>query len=254
MILKNTGQALRSILELVFLEIRRKSLNTAIGWLWSLVNPLVQISIIFFITTVVFKSERPNLIIWLLTTMSTWVAIQASVIKASNTAISRRALIQNTSISIKKLVLVETLVELAVLAPFYLVGIALLILQGDEKWRIVFVLPALLVIVAFTYFTGLIFACLTPWFRDVPYILGLGLQVVFWISPIVYSRYELTGILRTLMDWNPITYILEATQFVFQGNAWTYTSIAIPVVICLILYFVSNLFANIVFPKSVVLL
>jgi len=247
-------QSIRSILELVILEIRRKSLSTANGWVWSLVNPLFQICIVFFITTVVFKSERPDLAIWLLTTMSTWVAIQSAVIKASNTAITRKSLIQNTQISIRKLVFVETLVELAILIPFFLIGMVLLLAVGEEKWRIIFVIPILLIIVSFSYFSGLIVACLTPWFRDIPYILGLGLQAIFWISPVVYARYETSGTLRILMDWNPMTYILEITQFVFQGNAWTYMSLAVPILICILLYFTSSVVVKKVFPKSVVLL
>lgn len=254
MTLDSLSQNVRSTLELVFLEIRRKSLGTGIGWLWSLVNPLVQICIVFFITTIVFKSERPDLVIWLITTMATWVAVQAAVVKSSSTAITRKSLIQNTKISIKKLVFVETLVELAVLAPFYLIGIALLMAIGEEKWRIIFVVPVLAVIVTFSYFSGLIVACLTPWFRDVPYILGLAMQVLFWISPVVYARYETSGILRTLMDWNPMTYILELTQFIFQGNSWTYVSLALPAFICVILYLVSNIVVKKVFPRSVILL
>lgn len=245
---------LGAMIDLVFLEIRKKSLNTAIGWLWSLVNPLFQVGLIFFITTVVFKSDRPNLAVWLLTTMSTWVAVQSALLKASSTAVSRRSLIQNSNISIRKLVLIDVLVELTILLPFQLIGTVLVLFSGREAWRLSLLFPVLLVTICFSYFLGLFLACITPWFRDVPYIVGLGLQIVFWASPVVYSRYEVSGLLRTVMDWNPFTYILELTQFVFQGNAWTPASLVAPVAICIVVALLAETFTNNFYKKSVVFL
>jgi lipopolysaccharide transport system permease protein len=224
---------LRSLSHLLLLELRKKNLNTAVGWLWSLVNPLVQIGIIYFITTIVFASNRPNLEIWLLTTMSTWVAVQGALIRASSTMLTRSALLLNSTIRVQKLVLLDVLVELVILVPFYVAGMILAVASGLPIWRLAFVLPLLFLVTCFAYFLGLLFATITPFFRDTPYILGVLLQVAFWLSPVIVSRYEISGVWRVLMDWNPFTYILESTQFVFLNNQWTPISLSVPILITL---------------------
>ncbi len=240
--------------QLLFLEIRKKSLNTSIGWLWSLFNPIVQMVIIYFVTTVVFRSQRENLALWLLTTMSTWVAVQSAIIKASNSAVSKRSLILNTRTRLEKIVILDVLSELVILIPFFTLGLVLATFSGINPYRFLYLGPALMIIISFSYVCGLLFASLTPLFRDIPYLIGILLQVIFWISPIISARREVDGLLRTLMDWNPLTYILESVQFVFQNSAWTPLSLMAPLFVCLALLPLAVYSSKQVFRRAVILL
>lgn len=249
--IRDKRSTVSSFSQLLFLEIRKRSLNTAIGWIWSLVNPTVQIAIIYFVTTVVFQVNRPNLALWLLTTMSTWVAIQAAILRGANSAVARRSLLLNTNVSLRKLVLIDVLSELCILIPFFFVGLILALSAGVDSWRFVFIVPSVLVIALFSYLMALAFASVTPIFRDIPYLLAIVLQVVFWISPVISARRETEGLLRTLMDWNPFTYVLETTQFVFQNNSWTIFSLLAPFIVCLLLFFPAMKLSERVFRRAV---
>ena len=202
-------------IRLAVFEVRRKSLNTFLGWTWGLINPILQVLIVLFIMTFIAKSQITNLPIWLLANMATWLFMQASILKTSNSYIHRRGLIQNSDIEMKSLVKADVLSELFVVLPFYFLALLLSLTSGKVTNVLLFAPAVILIVFVFAYGVGLIVAPLTVWFRDLPYVLGLILQVVFWMTPIAYARLELNGPLRVLIDFNPLTYILELTQNVF---------------------------------------
>lgn len=202
-------------IRLAIFEIRRKSLNTFLGWTWGLINPILQVLIVMFIMTYIAKSQMPNLPIWLMSSMATWLFMQSSILKTSNSYVHRRGLIQNSDVEMRSLVKADVLSELFVVIPFYVLALIFVLVNGDAKASLMLI-PILIVIVfMFSYGVGLLVAPLTVWFRDLPYVLGLMLQVTFWITPIAYARLDLSGPLRILIDYNPMTYLLELTQEIF---------------------------------------
>lgn len=202
-------------IRLAVFEVRRKSLNTFLGWTWGLINPILQVLIVMFIMTYIAKSQIPNLPIWLLSSMATWLFMQSSILKTSNSYINRRGLIQNSDVEMKSLVKADVLSELLVVLPFYVLALIFVMAAGKVNSALLVVPVLIAIIFMFAYGVGLIVATLTVWFRDLPYVLGLMLQVTFWITPIAYARLDLNGPLRVLIDYNPVTYILELTQDIF---------------------------------------
>ena len=106
----------------------------------------------------------------------------------------------------------------------------------------------------FLYGSGLILSLLTVWLRDLPYIVGIGMQILFWLSPITYARRDLEGIFRTVVDFNPITYFLEFTNFVFLGYPISAVGVLAPIGIAFATLTVGLFVANKLQGRSVILL
>jgi ABC-type polysaccharide/polyol phosphate export permease len=231
-------------IRLAVFEIRRKSLNTFLGWTWGLINPILQILIVMFIMTFIAKSQIPNLPIWLLSSMATWLFMQSSIIKTSNSYVYRRGLIQNSDVEMRSLVKADVLSELFVVIPFYLLALLFVLLSGVAKASLMLIPVLIAIVFMFSYGVGLLVASLTVWFRDLPYVLGLSLQVTFWITPIAYARLNLTGPLRILIDYNPLTYILELTQEIFYKQEVRLHILLTACAVSLVALIIGNSFSN----------
>lgn len=236
MILKSTQFASFFInaTRLSIFEIQKRSLNTYVGWLWSGVNPLAQIALMYFIMTHVFKSTMPNILLWLVSGLAVWITIQTTISRSCNSLISRRALMQNNNISPSLLVTTDMLSELFILAPFYLIGILVSFAYGTQSLSLLLIPVILLTLVGFLFGVCLTLATITPWLRDLPYLVGLGLQIAFWFTPIAYSRASMSGPVQLIVQINPFTYFIEWSQAIFLGKPIVAPQILIPVCLAVV--------------------
>ena len=84
----------------------------------------------------------------------------------------------------------------------------------------VFLLPVLLLIVAGMGFgLGIMISALTTKYRDLQQLLGVGLTLVMYASPIIYPLSEVTGTLRLLLLLNPLSPVLEIFRLGFLGKS-----------------------------------
>lgn len=199
-------------IRLAIFEIQKRSLNTYAGWLWSLVNPMAQMGLIYFIMTYVFKANIDNIVLWLISSLTTWIVIQSSLLRSCNSLVSRRSLLQNNNMSHGLLVIADIISEILVLVPFYAIAVFIAFVDGVETGNL-YLIPLLIVILAcFLYGVGLTLATLTSILRDLPHLLGIFLQVAFWLTPIAYAKSTMTGMAGVIVDYNPFTYMILLSQ------------------------------------------
>lgn len=214
-------------------EIQKRSLNTYVGWLWSWFNPLAQISLMYFIMVYVFKSTIPNILLWLVSGLAVWITIQAAISRSCGSLVSRRALLQNNNVSPSLLVTADMLSELFILAPLYLIGVLVSFIHGTESLSLLLIPLILLALVSFLFGICVTLAIITPWLRDLPYLIGLGLQIAFWLTPIAYARASMSGPVQIIVQLNPFTYFIEWSQAIFMGTPIDNLQILIPTCLAL---------------------
>ena len=65
---------------------------------------------------------------------------------------------------------------------------------------------------------GLIISSVTTKYRDMKFLLGFGIQLFMYATPIVYPISILEGIYKKLMFFNPLAHIIEAFKYSFTGK------------------------------------
>jgi lipopolysaccharide transport system permease protein len=55
-------------------------------------------------------------------------------------------------------------------------------------------------------------------YRDLAMLLGFGLQLLMFASPIVYPLSSLSGVFKILISLNPLTGIVEAIRYCLFGS------------------------------------
>jgi lipopolysaccharide transport system permease protein len=66
---------------------------------------------------------------------------------------------------------------------------------------------------------GLIISSLTIKYRDLQQLVGFGLQLVMYSSPVIYPLSAVTGIWRWLILINPMTAVIEIFRLAFLGTS-----------------------------------
>ncbi|MEI2653994.1 MAG: ABC transporter permease, partial [Microthrixaceae bacterium] len=104
-------------------------------------------------------------------------------------------------------VLTQTAVETIILLVF-------MAIIGNLGWTTLIAFPILLLLTAFAFGIGMIVSLLNVRYRDVAYLVALGIQVLFYVTPIVYSEDIAAkhAWAADLLKLNPMTHFVGAMR------------------------------------------
>jgi ABC-2 type transport system permease protein len=209
-------------------ELRSKYKRSALGWAWSLLNPLATMAIFSFVFLVVFKAKPyrgdpsglKNFPLYLLCGLLSWNYLSTGLTGGMGAPIQNAALIKKVyfpreilTASVVASWVVQFGIELSVLA-------AALVIVGNNVFPY---LPGVLFVIAiqsiFVYGLALGFGAINVYFRDVQHFLGIALQFWFYSTPIVYNLSQVPKTahilgrevaVRTLYELNPMVRFVGA--------------------------------------------
>jgi ABC-2 type transport system permease protein len=172
-------------------DLRARYKGASLGWAWALVRPLVMLLIYGLAVGVFLGAGRaiPQFMIFIYSGLIAWTLFSTIVMNCINSVIGAGGML--TRASFPRLLLplaafLSALVDFCLQASVLLVGYAVfsdLPSPGDLLW----LPPALLVLLLFGLGIGLILAAANVYARDMGFLADVGLQVGFWLTPIIYS-------------------------------------------------------------------
>jgi ABC-type polysaccharide/polyol phosphate export permease len=211
-------------------ELRGKYKRSALGWAWSLINPLALAVMFTFVFGVVFNgrlepqgnTELSGITafpLFLLTGLLPWAFLANGVNGGIGALVANANLVKKVYFPREILLAANTLSLLvALLIEMSVLGVALLVL--GNVWLPF--LPLILVVIAlqavFVTGIGLLLAALNVYFRDVQHFVGILLQLWFYATPVIYpitlldniADREVLGVsLLQLYKLNPMTAFVE---------------------------------------------
>lgn len=190
-------------------ELRSENMDTALGSVWHLLNPLLLVAVYYLIFGVMLEVDRDvdNFIAFLTIGVFTFHYTQKSVIGGAKSIISRLGLLR--SIAFPRAVLPMATVGAQTLAFVPAVGVILLItlLTGESvhpTWPVIGAVFALQAV--FNLGAVFLVARLTEGFHDVQQILPYLFRILFYVSGILYpvSTFVTDPGYRLLFDFNPM--------------------------------------------------
>jgi ABC-2 type transport system permease protein len=205
--------------------------TSSLGYLWSILDPLVMSGIYWFVFTQVFSrgvGEEPY-IVFLLCGLLPWMWFTGAASDSTRAFLAEAKLIRSTKIprtiwvfrliASKGFEFVASIPVLAVFALFTGAEVTPLALL----WPLAFVLQAILLMGV-----GLIIAPLVVFFRDLERAVKLVLRFLFYASPIVYASTDLPAGFDFWAAFNPLSGIFglyRAAFFPEQLN-WFYVGVS----------------------------
>ena len=65
---------------------------------------------------------------------------------------------------------------------------------------------------------GIIFSSLTTKYRDLTFLIGFGVQLLMYATPIIYPMSTLSEKVRSVLWFNPIAHLIETFKYGFLGS------------------------------------
>ncbi|MDQ4149608.1 MAG: ABC transporter permease [Actinomycetota bacterium] len=225
------------LINLTLRENRGRYKRSALGWAWSMVNPLSTMLIFTFVFRVVLRIEPPvgepsglkNFPFFLLAALLPWNFLSNGLSAANGSIIANAGLI-------KKVYFTRAVLPAAAVLSWntnLLIELGVLTLALAVAGNFVFLLlPLVLVVVLLqTFFVlgvGVALAALNVYFRDIEHFLSILLLLWFYATPVIYpislvpQFHEIAGFtipIRTVYDMNPMVHFVQAYRSLFYDGA-----------------------------------
>lgn len=191
-----------------FLTLRYR--RTALGYLWTLVNPLLMMSVTAAVFATLFKLDLATYAIFLFAGMVPWNFFAMTVTQSCTSFIHNEGLIKKIylpkiifPISLGLGIFIDSVLSLLVL--FLLI----LLFGAPISWALLFIPVAYLMLLVFAIGVALVMAVTTVFFRDLQYVISVVLQAWFFLTPVMYRHDALTGKVGWIVAMNPMVPFIE---------------------------------------------
>ncbi|NQX04136.1 ABC transporter permease [Rathayibacter sp. VKM Ac-2856] len=215
---------------LVGRELKSRYKDSSLGFVWSLVRPLIMLLIYYVAIGQILGASRgvPNFAIFVFSGLTLW-GLFSEIVTAGTTSI-----LGNGGL-IKKVYLPREIFPVAAIgsalfnfAVQFVVLMVGAVLTGSLVFgrNLLYILPALGITLVYGLAFALALSALNVYLRDVQFLVEVGLQIFFWLSPIVYAwNFVVTattgagrGWLEQLYLFNPMSNAILAFQRAIWGD------------------------------------
>lgn len=199
-------------------ELKLRYRNSFLGFLWSLLNPLLMMLILSFVFSIIAKWGIKDFPIFLLVALLPWNFFNMAVAGSAGSVISYGGLVKKVYFPRELLPLSLVLSELI---NFLLATAMLFLALVYYGYNFLPFLPILIltVVVQTVMLAGFAFivSSVNVYFRDIQHIVGVVLLALFYATPIIYSHDMVTATnfmkthpaLLTLYNMNPVTALID---------------------------------------------
>lgn len=191
-------------------DLKTKYRRSFLGYIWSLLNPLLMMVVISSVFSYVFRSDIENFPIYLLAGQIIFTFFADSTNAAMMSIVTGGGLIKKVYVPKYILPLSKTLSSFVTLL-FSLIAIVIVLLVTKTPIKptiLLFPLPLFYLLLISTG-VGMILSALAVYFRDVMHLYGVGLTALMYFTPIFYPISILPPTARLLMKFNPLFHVIE---------------------------------------------
>lgn len=186
--------------------------KSALGFLWSFIDPLIQLLTYTFLFTVILPTGIPDFHICLFVALVPWIFISACLTSGCMSVVGQQDMVKK--IYFPREVLPISFVSaqfINMLLSFIIVFLVLLITGYGFSGTALLFLP-LVLIMEYILALGLtlLFSAITVYLRDMQQVLGALALILMYASPIIYTIDLVPQEYRIYYMINPITRVIVA--------------------------------------------
>ncbi len=231
---------------LVRKDLKTRYKGSFLGFLWTFINPLMQLAIYALIFPFLMRVEEKNYAMFLFVALLPWLFFSTSLQTSTD------CIVENYNL-VKKIYFPRQVLPLSVatgglvnyIYGLIVVLVGLLIARIPLTWNILF-LPLLLLILYVTV-SGfcLMFSAMNVYIRDLEHIVNIVTMAWFYATPIVYPLTMLPDWLQKILLINPMTPLVQGFRnVIYYGTAPNLMEIGIAAMEAIIIFTAGVLIFN----------
>ena len=184
--------------------------NTVLGYLWTLINPLMMMTITAVVFANLFKVDLKTFAIFMFSAMVPWNLFNSVVVQSASVFLTNEGLIKKIYLP-KLLFPLSTALALLIDSILALIALFVLILfiGWSPSWSLIFLPVGYALVFCFAFGAALLVSVAAVFFRDLQHVILIVMQALFFLTPIIYEKTAIVGKAAILLQLNPITPFVE---------------------------------------------
>ena len=204
------------IFSLVKKDLRGRYKGSVLGFLWTFINPLLQLVVYTIVFSFILKTNIERYYLYLFVALIPWIFFSPSITVGSASIVAQKDLIKK--IYFPRMVIPISYVTSSfvnMLLCFIVIFAVIIVSGAGINFLALLTLPVIMLV---EYILALGMAMLTSaitvYFRDLEHILGIVTMAWMYMTPIMYDKSIVPENLMPIFNLNPMTHVIECYRAV----------------------------------------
>ena len=217
-----------------------------LGFLWVILNPFLQMLIMSFVFSYVFKFKMPGVPypVFMYAGLLPWMFFLNGVTSSMNALVDGSGLLKKIYFPREVLLLAAILAKAFDLMLSFVVFFGLVLyFQIPITWHALLFIPIFLIQMLFVLGIGMILSVLNLYYRDVQYLVTLIMTLLFYLTPVIYQVEAFPEQYRWIFKFNPLSVFINAyRQLLLAYDLPSWGSLGIGVLILVGIFLIAYRF------------
>lgn len=208
-------------------DFKTKYAGSYFGTVWAFIQPVVTICVYWFVFGLALRggAEREvPFVLWLVAGLVPWFFLQDGLVSGTNSLLEYNYLVKKVVFNIRILPVVKVLS--AIFVHLFFIAIVIFLYTAMGYFPDLYYLQLLyysfcvfVLVLGMSYLTSAV----VVFFRDLNQVIGIGLQVGVWLTPIMWNFRDLgiqDSVLAKILQINPMFYIVQGYRDALIDKIW----------------------------------
>lgn len=200
------------IFSLVRRDLKGRYKGSVLGFLWTFINPLLQLMVYTFVFSTVMRSGIEDYYLFLFVALVPWLFFSTSLTGGASSILAQKEMVKKIYFPREILPIAYTTSQFVnMLLSFIVIFIILLISGKGLNTEALLYLPIIMFIeYILSLGVAMLSSAVTVYFKDFEYILGILAMAWQFLSPVMYAVDMVPEEVMPIFKMNPMTPILIA--------------------------------------------
>lgn len=173
--------------QLVIRDVKLKYRRSYLGYLWSVLNPLMLMMVLVFVFSNMFRFDIPNFPLYMIAGQTIFHFMVEATNMSVGSITSNASLIKKTYVP--KYIFTVSKVGSSLVNLLFSLGALVLVMiftEAEFSWNLLFFPVIILQVFCFSLGLGLFLSAATVFFRDIQYLWGVFISMWMYLTPLFY--------------------------------------------------------------------
>ncbi len=208
------------IISLVKRDLKGRYKGSVMGFLWTMINPLLQLAVYTFVFSVIMPSGVERFYLFLFVALVPWLFFSTCLSTGTTVIFAQQEMVKKIYFPRQILPISFTISQFVNMLLSFVVIFIVLIFSGIKfNFKALACLP-IIMLVQFILCLGITFvvSALTVYLRDLEYILSIISMAWMYLTPILYPIENVPEAYRGICYINPMTSIIVAYRDILYSS------------------------------------
>lgn len=212
----NTFKELYAYREMVFSLVKRdlrgRYKGSVLGFLWTFINPLLQLVVYTVVFSVIMRAGIDKYYIFLFVALVPWIFFSSALTGGASSVLTSKDMVKKIYFPREVMPIAYVTTSFVNMLLSFVVVLAVLLVTGFGINAVALLYLPLIMIVEYVLALGiaLLSSALTVYFRDLEYVLGIVAMAWQFLTPVMYSADMVPEELLPIFNLNPMTPVIGA--------------------------------------------